>query len=256
MKKEKRKKKRVNEENEEDLENEIKNNLKEKKKIKRKAKQIEKMKELMELKIEKPPYADQIKRYKYPKKNDKPENELVFFPLPEQLIMCVIGDEKTGKTSFIRKYMSDVFEEAYQKTEKIENDENETEIDSKQIKIKILDTPALTNKKYIKLIQEEAINKSHIIIYIIDINDEYAEFKVKLIPQVFDFNDKHIIVVIGNKSDKVSIYSSKNREAIWDYCDIRKFIFKTISCSDMSKNEIEDFMNSKVIKEYLTLNKE
>ena len=104
-----------------------------------------------------------------------------------------------------------------------------------------------------KAIQEKGINKSHIIIYIVDINDEHAEFKVRLMAQSFEFNFKQIIVVIGNKSDKASIYSSKNEEAIDDYCYGKRFIFNVISCSDTSKSEIENFMNGHVIKEYLTL---
>ena len=72
--------------------------------------------------------------------------------------------------------------------------------------------------------------------------------------QSIEFNEKQIIVVIGNKNDIVSIYASKNREAIGNYCSIRKYIFKAISCSDTSKNEIEDFVNNKIIKQYLELN--
>ena len=234
--------------------NEEKKNTK--KKTKKKTKKNDKMKELMELKIEKPPYADQIKRYKYPKKNEQSEKQLIFSSLPSELIICIIGDEKSGKTSFIRKYISNKFEETYQKTEKIENDEIETEIDSKKIKLIILDTPPLTIRKNIKIIQEEAINKSHIIIYIFDINDEHAEFKVRLMSQSFEFNEKHIIVIIGNKTDKISIYSSKNKDFIKDYCYIKKFIFTTISCADTTKEEIENFVNDKIINEYLTLYKE
>ena len=245
-----------NKESKEKIENdEDKNNLK-KEKDKTK-KMLDKMKKLMELKAEKPPYAEQIKRYKYPKKNEDPENKLIFSPNPDELIICIIGEEKNGKTSFIRKYTRNTFEQAYQKTEKIDiYDEIETEIDSKKIKLKILDTPPLNIKKNIKLIQEEGINKSHIIIYILDINDEYAEFKVRLMSQSFEFNDKHIMVVIGNKSDKVSIFATKNREIIGDFCYFRKILFEVISCADTGKNEIEKFINDKIIKEYLSLNKE
>ena len=140
------------------------------------------MKILMELEVEKPSYIDQIKRYKYPKKIQQPENKLIFSPDPSELIICVIGDEKCGKTSFIKKYVDDEFDKEYKKTEKIEIEETETEIDSKKIILKLLDTPPLTDKKNIKMIQEEGINKSHIIIYIFDINDEHAEFKVRLMP--------------------------------------------------------------------------
>lgn len=268
---EEREKEESNQENEEENEldnNEEENNYKKKKKGKnkkknkeekkstnKKPKENEKLKALMELKPENPSYADKIKRYKYPKKNDEEtENKLEFPPSPAELIISVIGDEKSGKTSFIKKYTRNVFEETYQKTENIDTyDEIETEINSKKIKLTILDTPPLTKRKNIKLIQEKGINKSHIIIYIVDINDEHAEFKVRLMAQSFEFNFKQIIVVIGNKSDKASIYSSKNEEAIDDYCYGKRFIFNVISCSDTSKSEIENFMNGHVIKEYLTL---
>ena len=243
------------ENNNEIKEGENEDEIKEKKIKKKKSKKVDKMKILMELEVEKPPYFDQIKRYKYPKK-EKPENNLVFSPNPSELIMCVIGDEKCGKTSFIKKYIDDEFDKEYKKTEKIETEEIETEIDSKKIMLKLIDTPSLTNKKNIKMIQEDGINKSHIIIYIFDINDEYAEFKVRLMPQSLEFNEKQIIVVIGNKSDKVSIYGSKNKEIIGDYCYFRKIIFEVISCGNTTKKEIEDFVKDTIIKEYISLNKE
>ena len=65
--------------------------------------------------------------------------------------------------------------------------------------------------------------------------------------QSFEFNDKQIIVIIGNKTDKISIYSSKNKDFIKDYCYIKKFIFTTISCADTTKEEIENFVNDKII---------
>ena len=62
--------------------------------------------------------------------------------------------------------------------------------------------------------------------------------------------------MIGNKSDKVSIYGTKNKEAIGDYCYFRKIIFDAISCGNTTKKEIEHFVNDTFIKEYLSLNKE
>ena len=228
----------------------------EKKSMKKKPikKENEKLNDLMKLQLQNPSYADKIKRYKYPKKNDDSENKIEFPSSPTELIISVIGDEKSGKSSFIKKYIRNTFEEAYQKTEKIDTyDEIETEVDSKKIKLIVLDTPPLTKIKNIRLIQEKGINKSHIIIYIVDINDEHAEFKVRLMAQSFEFNFKQIIVVIGNKSDKVSIYANKNRDYIDDYCYGKRFLFEVISCKDTVKEEIENFVNNKIIKEYLTL---
>ena len=217
-------------------------------------KENEKLNDLMKLQLQNPSYADKIKRYKYPKKNDDAENIIEFSSSPSELIISVIGDEKSGKSSFIKKYTRNIFEEAYHKTEKIDTyDEIETEVDSKKIKLIILDTPPLTKIKNIRLIQEKGINKSHIIIYIVDINDEHAEFKVRLMAQSFEFNFKQIIVIIGNKFDKVSIYANKNREYIDDYCYGKRFLFEVISCKDTVKEEIENFVNNKIIKEYLTL---
>ena len=214
------------------------------------------MKELMELKVKNPPYKDQIKRYKYPKKEEQIENKLEFSPSPTELTMCVLGDENTGKTSFVRKYTRNNFEEAHQKTEKIEEDEIDIEVNSKKIKLKIIDTPPLSDIKNIKMIQKDGINKSHIVLYIVDINDEYAEFKVRLMMQSLEFNEKQIIGVIGNKSDKVSFFASKNREAIYDYCSIRRYMFEVISCGNTTQKEIENMINDKIIKEYLSSNKE
>ena len=228
----------------------LKKQLQEKKRIKRQ----NKMKELMKLKAENPPYIDKIKKYKYPKKEIVEKQKAEFSPSPSELIICVIGEEKNGKTSFIKKYTRNVFEEIYKKTENIDTyEEAEAEYDSKKIKLTILDTPPLNDRKKANLIQENGINKSHIIFYIVDINDEYADFKVKLTTQNFEFNEKQIIAVIGNKSDKVSIFSKKNKDTLGILCSVRKYIFEIISCQDKPKNEIDNFMNNKIIKEYFYL---
>ena len=242
----------------EDIESEekrkiLKKQLQEKKRIKRQ----NKMKELMKLKAENPPYIDKIKKYKYPKKEIVEKQKAEFSPSPSELIICVIGEEKNGKTSFIKKYTRNVFEEIYKKTENIDTyEEAEAEYDSKKIKLTILDTPPLNDRKKANLIQENGINKSHIIFYIVDINDEYADFKVKLTTQNFEFNEKQIIAVIGNKSDKVSIFSKKNKDTLGILCSVRKYIFETMSCQDTPKNEIENFINEKIIKEYFRLYKD
>ena len=218
---------------------------------KRKTKMQNKLKELMKLKKENPPYIDKIKKYKYPKKEIEAKVELDFSPTPSEIIICVIGDEKNGKTSFIKKYTRNVFDQTYKKTESIDTyNEIEAEFNSNKIKLSILDTPCLNNKKNISLIQEKGINKSHIIFYIVDINDEYADFKVKLTMQNFEFNQKQIIVIIGNKSDKASIFSQKNKDSFEIFCSVRKYFFKAISCQDTPQNEIENYINDNIIKEY------
>ena len=218
---------------------------------KRKTKMQNKLKELMKLKKENPPYIDKIKKYKYPKKEIEAKVELDFSPTPSEIIICVIGDEKNGKTSFIKKYTRNAFDQTYKKTESIDTyNEIEAEFNSNKIKLSILDTPCLNNKKNISLIQEKGINKSHIIFYIVDINDEYADFKVKLTMQNFEFNQKQIIVIIGNKSDKASIFSQKNKDSFEIFCSVRKYFFKAISCQDTPQNEIENYINDNIIKEY------
>ena len=234
-------------EDEEEKGKEMKRRLQEKRKTRRQ----NKMKQLMKLKIENPPYIDKIKKYKYPKKEKEQKEEADFSPSPSEIIICIIGEEKNGKTSFIKKYTRNVFDQTYKKTENIDTyNELKTEYDSKEIKLTILDTPALNNKKNIKIIQENGINKSHIIIYIVDINDEYADFKVKLTMQNFEFNQKQIILIIGNKSDKASIFSKKNKNTFEIFCPVRKYFFKDISCQDTPKNEIENYINENIIKEY------
>ena len=248
----------IHNEESEDVESEekikiLKKQLQEKKRIRRQ----NKMKELMKLKVENPPYIDKIKKYKYPKKEIVEKQKAEFSPSPSELIICVIGEEKNGKTSFIKKYTRNVFEEIYKKTENIDTyEEAEAEYDSKKIKLTILDTPPLNDRKKANLIQENGINKSHIIFYIVDINDEYADFKVKLTTQNFEFNEKQIIAVIGNKSDKVSIFSKKNKDTLGILCSVRKYIFEIMSCQDTPKNEIENFINEKIIKEYFRLYKD
>ena len=111
----------------------------------------------------------------------------------------------------------------------------------------------MNDRKNTNIIQENGRNKSHIILYIVDINDEYADFKVKLTMQNFEFDEKQIIAIIGNKSDKVSIFSKKNKETLGILCSVSKYILEIMSCQDTPKNEIENFMNEKIIKEYFKL---
>ena len=246
--------KNLEEEEEEDREEKEKIKRKERLEKKRTMRQI-KLKELMKLKAENPFYADKIKKYKYPKKEIEEKPKAEFSPTPSEIIICVIGEEKNGKTSFIKKYTRNVFEEIYKKTENIDTyDEVEANYDDdKNIKLIILDTPPLNDRKNIQLIQENGINKSHIILYIVDINDEYADFKVKLTLQNYEFSQKQIVAIIGNKSDKVSIFSKKNKDSFEIICSLRKYFFEIISCQDSPKNEIENFMNNKIIKEYFRL---
>ena len=229
--------------------------LKQKMQEERKLNRQKKMKELMKLKAENLPYADKIKKYKYPKKEIEEKQKADFPPSPSEIVICVIGEEKNGKTSFIKKYTRNVFEEIYKKTENIDTyDEVEANYDDdKNIKLIILDTPPLNDRKNIQLIQENGINKSHIILYIVDINDEYADFKVKLTLQNYEFSQKQIVAIIGNKSDKVSIFSKKNKDSFEIICSLRKYFFEIISCQKTKKNEIENFMNNKIIKEYFRL---
>ena len=142
----------------------------------------------MKLKTKNLPYADKIKKYKYPKKEIEEKPEIDFFPTPTEIILYVIEEEKNGKSSFIKKYTRNVLEQTYKKTKEIDTYDNiEEEYENKKNKLNIIDTPSLNKRKYINLIQEN-INKSHIILYIVDINDEYAGFKVKLTMQNFEFN--------------------------------------------------------------------
>ena len=246
--------KNLEEEEEEDREEKEKIKRKERLEKKRTMRQI-KLKQLMKLKAENPFYADKIKKYKYPKKEIEEKPKAEFSPTPSEIIICVIGEEKNGKTSFIKKYTRNVFEEIYKKTENIDTyDEVEANYDDdKNIKLIILDTPPLNDRKNIQLIQENGINKSHIILYIVDINDEYADFKVKLTLQNYEFSQKQIVAIIGNKSDKVSIFSKKNKDTLGGFCSLKKFFFEILSCQDTPQNEIENFVNEKIINEYFKL---
>ena len=79
---------------------------------------------------------------------------------------------------------------------------------------------------------------------------------MKLTLQNFEFSEKQIIAILGNKSDQVSIFSKKNQDTLGGFCSIRKFFFEIISCQDTPKNEIENFVNEKIINEYFRLYKE
>ena len=245
----------INNEENEDLESEESKKILKKKKLEQKRiKRQIKMKELMKLKAENPSYKDKIKKYKYPKKEIEEKQKADFPPSPSEIVICVIGEEKNGKTSFIKKYTRNVFEQTYKKTETIDTyDEAEGEYESKKIKLTIIDTPPLNDRKKTNLIQDKGINKSHAIIYIVDINDEYADFKVKLTMQNFEFSDKQIIAILGNKSDKVSIFSKKNKDTLGGFCSLKKFFFEILSCQDTPQNEIENFVNEKIINEYFKL---
>ena len=174
----------------------------------------------------------------------------IFIPNPETLFIAVIGYEKSGKTSFIRKYAKNLFDKMYVKTiGVIENKDRLYLHKDKNIQLVLIDTPPIPKNGTCEIVQEQ-ISRSHIIIYIYDITEEDALFKIRLNFTNFDFKPKQIVAIIGNNIDKISKFSGENKALIINYCNEKKMLCDFISCAKSKTEEIENLVEKKIINYY------
>ena len=179
------------------------------------------------------------------------DNFIDFLADINEINVIVIGEENSGKTSFIEKYTKDSFNKNHIKTDYIkENKDIIYKNDGKDILVNLIDTPSLTKiGEKIDIIQKE-IYRSHCIIYIVNLTHEFPTLPLSLTFYTLDFNKKQTVLVLGNKSDIKKNIVHENMKILEKFCKERKFNYESISCKEDSKDDISNIINSKLFEVY------
>ena len=185
-------------------------------------------------------------------KSETPSED-IFVPIPEKLYIAVIGYEKSGKSSFVKKYTKNLYDRVYIKTEEVlENKDRLFLYKDKNIQLVIIDTPPIPKHGTCQIVQEQ-ISRAHIIIYVCDITEDDSLFKIKLNFTNFDFKPKSVIAIIGNCIDKISKFSGINKKNLIEYCKENKFLLNFVSCAKNTATDIENIVEKKIIPRYFEL---
>ena len=185
-------------------------------------------------------------------KSETPSED-IFVPIPEKLFIAVIGYEKSGKSSFVKKYTKNLYDRVYVKTEEVlENKDRLFLYKDKNIQLLIIDTPPIPKHGTCQIVQEQ-ISRAHIIIYVCDITEDDSLFKIKLNFTNFDFKPKSVIAIIGNCIDKISKFSGINKKNLVEYCNENKLLLNFISCAKNTATDIENIVEKRIIPRYFEL---
>ena len=179
------------------------------------------------------------------------ENFIEFLADINEINVIIIGEENSGKTSFIEKYTRDSFNKNHMRTDYIkENKEITYKNDGKDILVNLIDTPPLTKiGEKIDIIQKE-IYRCHCIIYIVNLTHEIPTLPLALTFCTLDFNKKQTILVLGNKSDIKKNIVHENMKIMENFCKERKFNYESISCKEDSKDDITNIIEKKLFEVY------
>jgi GTPase SAR1 family protein len=187
------------------------------------------------------------------KNSIKEDNEtfIEFLADINEINVIIIGEENSGKSSFIEKYTKDSFNKNHMRTDYIkENKDIIYKNDGKDILVNLIDTPPLTKiGEKIDIIQKE-IYRSHCIIYIVNLTHEIPTLPLSLTFCTLDFNKKQTILVLGNKSDIKKNIVHENMKILEDFCKERKFNYESISCKEDSKEDITNIIDTKLFEVY------
>ena len=179
------------------------------------------------------------------------ENFIEFLADINEINVIIIGEENSGKTSFIEKYTRDSFNKNHMRTDYIkENKEITYKNDGKDILVNLIDTPPLTKiGEKIDIIQKE-IYRCHCIIYIVNLTHEIPTLPLALTFCTLNFNKKQTILVLGNKSDIKKNIVHENMKIMENFCKERKFNYESISCKEDSKDDITNIIETKLFEVY------
>ena len=121
------------------------------------------------------------------------------------MIKCkitLIGESSVGKTSFIKQYISNTFNQEIQSTIGGEREYKTIEIDGKKIRLAFWDT---AGQEKFRSLSRIFINKSNIVIFVYDITQKDSFEKIKEIwyPTTIEIlgNDNVVYGIAANKCD-------------------------------------------------------
>ena len=166
--------------------------------------------------------------------------------IPE-IKMILLGESGVGKTSIIKRYLKDEFDNNEESTLSMSYVAKSLEIDKKKIRVNIWDT--IGQEKY-RSISKLFLNETKIVILVYSIISEQSfkelDYWYKLYKEVLD--EDTILGIAGNKMDlylEQTVPDSKARE----YAEQKKAIFSLLSAKD-NKQSI-DFFIEKLVNAYL-----
>ena len=121
----------------------------------------------------------------------------------EKIQLIMIGESSVGKTSLIRRYTQNLFNENHLETAGIEYNSKEEKLNNKIIKVKIWDT---AGQEIFHSLTKNFYRKSDGIIIVFDVSNKESFEKIHdWIKSVHDNIDTYReiqIIIVGNKNDK------------------------------------------------------
>ena len=174
---------------------------------------------------------------------DEPRQEI-----PKKI--CIIGDSKVGKTSLIRFFNGESFNDIYEPTQNNDLIKKKINYKNKEIELYIWD---ITGNEKFRIINKLFYKNSSIIIFVYDITNKNSFENIKN----YWYNDvqtnidtKPMMVILGNKSDLYDAEEVNEEEAI-EYAKSIKSKFKIVSAkngfglNNFIEELIKDYPNSK-----------
>ena len=147
-----------------------------------------------------------------------------------KLKLIVVGDQSTGKSCILNRFVNEIFEENYQATIGLDFQSKNVTIHDQDVRLILYDTAG--QEKFRSLIPMY-IREAQIILLIYDISDKDSFDSIpKWIQEVLDVkNSEAVFALIGNKNDL-----EKERKVTFEegqkFADENKFIFQEVSAKN------------------------
>ena len=171
--------------------------------------------------------------------------------LPE-IKVILLGEPAVGKTSIIKRFHEDSFDEYEVSSITMSYVDKTIEIDNKKYKLIIWDT--IGQEKY-RSISKLFLNEAKIVIlvYSIEMKNSFTnlDFWYNLCHE--ELGDDPVLGIAGNKSDLYQIQTVSEKEGK-EYAESKGAIFSEISAKD-NKESLNSFITS-LVEAYLKKNKQ
>lgn len=113
--------------------------------------------------------------------------------------VCIVGDDKSGKTSIVNKYINNEFNDKYETTVGMNFNSKNITVDDKDVKLYLYDISG--REEFSFLIKSFCLGVSACII-VFDINNtKYFDNIEYWIKRIKKHNEKSLIFIVGNKKD-------------------------------------------------------
>jgi Ras-related protein Rab-6A len=161
-----------------------------------------------------------------------------------KLKLIVVGNQGTGKSCILNRFVNETFEENYQATIGLDFQSKNVTIHDQDVRLILYDTAG--QEKFRSLIPMY-IREAQIILLIYDISDrESFDSMPKWIQEVLDVkNTDPVLVLIGNKNDL-----EKDRKVTFEegkkFAEENKFIFEEVSAKN--GNNFESLFEVKIFE--------